>query len=120
MVASTTSQMVSPQMRTSETKVPIISDLWYPKERDLVAGLTAIFKDKMDIPKPTMSDARWAESVKIAMELATYPPISCAMMKTVDNIVAKQRVLRASWLLLANFAFLAWKSIGVLGGMGVP
>ena len=112
--------MVSPHMRTSETNVPMISDLWYPKERDLVAGLTAIFKDKMDIPKPTMSDARWAESVKIAMELATYPPISCAMMKTVDNIVAKQRVLRASWLLLANFAFLAWKSIGVLGGMGVP
>ena len=73
----------------------------------MVAGLTAILRDRIEIPKPTRSEARWAESVKIAMELAKYPPISCAMMKKVDKTVAKHRVFKASWLLLARRAFLA-------------
>ena len=74
----------------------------------------------MEIAKPTRSEARWAESVKMAIELARIPPVSCATMKKLDTTVAVQSFFIASLLLLASSAFLAWKSIGVLAGIGVP
>lgn len=69
-VASYKSQIVNPQMNMTLTSVPMISDLWYPKERDLVAGLCAIFNEMIEMANPIMSDAKWAESVKMAMDCA--------------------------------------------------
>ena len=41
----------------------------------------------MEIPNPSMSEAKCAESVKMAMEPAMYPPISCAVMKKTDTML---------------------------------
>lgn len=50
------------------TSVPTTSALWYPKLSDLVAGLAAIISEIIEIANPTKSDARWAESVKMAID----------------------------------------------------
>ncbi len=57
-------------MKMTLTRVPIISDLWYPYDNDLVAGLAAIFKEMIEIANPIKSEAKWAESVKMAIDLA--------------------------------------------------
>jgi hypothetical protein len=41
----------------------------------------------MEIPNPSMSDARCAESAKIAIDPDKYPPISCAVMKKTETKV---------------------------------
>ena len=51
-----------------------------------VAAFYDIDKAKIETAKPIKSLARCAESVKMAMEPAIYPPISCAVMKKVDTI----------------------------------
>jgi hypothetical protein len=43
----------------------------------------------IEIAKPIRSEAKWAESVKIATEPAKYPPTNCATMKKADTKVAK-------------------------------
>ena len=52
----------------------------------LFAAFYDIVRAKIETAKPIKSLARCAESVKIAMELAMYPPMSCAEMKKVDTI----------------------------------
>ena len=42
----------------------------------------------MEIAKPNISDARCAESVKIAIDFAKIPPAICKMTKTKETPVA--------------------------------
>ena len=42
----------------------------------LFAAFCAIVNARIEMPKPTKSLAKCAESVKIAMEPAKYPPMS--------------------------------------------
>lgn len=60
------------------------------------------------------SDARWAESVKIAIEPAQYPPMSYATMKKRETKEAKQSCVQASWLFLEIAASLCFKFISGL------
>lgn len=55
--------------------VPIISALFHPKVSSLDLGLIAIFIATIEIMKPIISEAKCAVSVKIAIELARYPPM---------------------------------------------
>lgn len=55
--------------------VPITSALCHPKVRFIEDGLIDIFIATIDIMKPIISDAKCAVSVKIAIELAKYPPM---------------------------------------------
>jgi hypothetical protein len=57
-------------MLESEITEPIISALCQPKESCFVLFLFAILSARIEIAKPMRSDARWAESVKIAIEPA--------------------------------------------------
>jgi len=75
LVASKTSQIVKVSKKIIETIVPMISALCQPKVSSLDAGLMDIFMATIDIMKPTMSEARCAVSVKIAIEFARYPPM---------------------------------------------
>ena len=72
------------------------------------------------MPKPSMSDARWAESVKMAMEPAIYPPISYAVMKKTETNDTIHSFLIAALLLSFCISNRAAKLIGVLTGIGVP
>lgn len=67
------------------TIVPIISALCQPNVSSLEAGLIDIFMATIDIINPTISDAKWAVSVKIAIELARYPPIHYAIIKKIET-----------------------------------
>jgi hypothetical protein len=73
-VASTRSQTVKPQIRIKLVKVPTTSALWYPNDRVLSDFLCAKSSEAMEIANPTRSEAKWAESVKIAIEFARIPP----------------------------------------------
>lgn len=57
-------------MLESEITEPIISALCHPKVSCFVLRLFAILSATIEIAKPIKSDARWAESVKIAIEPA--------------------------------------------------
>ena len=74
-VASNTSHMVKVNKNMILTIVPIISALCHPNVSSFEAGLIDIFIATIDIIKPTISDAKCAVSVKIAMEFANQPPI---------------------------------------------
>ena len=50
--------------------VPIISALCHPYVSSFEAGFIEIFKATIDIANPIKSEARWAVSVYIAIELA--------------------------------------------------
>ena len=63
-------------MVETETKVPMISALCHPYVRAVVDPLYASVSALMEMPNPSMSDARCAESAKIAIDPAKYPPIS--------------------------------------------
>lgn len=55
--------------------VPMISALCHPKVSSFDAGFIDILIANMDIMKPIISEPKWAVSVKIAIELAKYPPM---------------------------------------------
>ena len=74
-MASKTSQIVKVSKKMILLIVPIISALCHPKVSSFEAGLIDIFIATIDIMKPIISEARCAVSVKIAIELARYPPI---------------------------------------------
>ena len=54
----------------------MISALCHPYVSAVVDPLCASVRALMEIPNPSMSDARCAESAKIAIDPAKYPPIS--------------------------------------------
>ena len=65
----------------------MISALCHPNVNSLDAGFIDIVNAIIDIANPIMSAAKWAVSVKMAIELAKYPPMHWAIMKkkvTVD------------------------------------
>ena len=72
------------------------------------------------MPKPSISDARWAESVKIAIEPARYPPISYAVMKKIETIDTVSSFFFAALVLSFYTTRRASKFIGDLTGIGVP
>jgi len=74
-VASKTNQIVNVSKKIIETIVPMISALCQPNVSSYEAGLMDIFMATIDIMKPTISEAKCAVSVKIAIEFARYPPI---------------------------------------------
>ena len=75
-IASNTNQIVKVSKKMILESVPRISALCHPKVSVFEAGFIDIFRAAIEIPKPIMSEARWAESVYIAIELARYPPVS--------------------------------------------
>ena len=80
----------------------------------------AIVSDIIEIPKPTRSEARWAVSVKIAMEFDIIPPVIWTAMKKTET---KETInsLRIDFLFdSAAACFLAKKLMGVLTAIGVP
>jgi hypothetical protein len=74
----------------------------------------------MEIAKPNISDARCAESVKIAIDLAKIPPAICKMTKTKETPVAIVSLRIATLFDSYSAAFLEAKLIGVFAGRGVP
>ena len=64
-----------------------------------VAAFYDIDKAKIETAKPIKSLARCAESVKMAMEPAIYPPMSYAVMKKVDTIETVMSFFLAAELL---------------------
>ena len=119
-VASTKSHAVMIQMEETETRVPTISALCQPKVRLLFAALYAIVRARIDIPKPSISLAKCAESVKIAIEPAIYPPMSCAVMKKTDTIETVISFFFAAVLLAFCISIRCSKFTGDLTGIGVP
>lgn len=85
LVASTTNQRVSVTKKETLISVPRISALCHPKVSSWEAGLILILSAIMDILKPIMSEARCAVSVKIAIELARYPPVIWAAIKNIET-----------------------------------
>ena len=73
--------MVRPQIKIILTRVPRISDLCHPYESSRSADFCAHLSDNIEIAKPIISDARWAESVKMAIDFARYPPTTWTIMK---------------------------------------
>ena len=59
------------------------------------AGLRLIFKASIDIANPIKSEAKCAVSVKIAIELEIYPPISYTIIKNTETQVASLSCLMA-------------------------
>lgn len=49
------------------------------------AAFSARVSAMIEMPKPSKSDARWAESVKMAIEPAMKPPMSYAVMKKTET-----------------------------------
>ena len=70
LVASQKSHPVMIQMVETDTSVPIISALCQPKVKFLFADFWAMVRARMEMPKPTKSLAKCAESVKIAIDPA--------------------------------------------------
>jgi len=64
------------QILAIDTSVPMISALNHPKVRWSLGALCPSLKERMEIPNPSKSEAKCAESVNIAIEPAMYPPIS--------------------------------------------
>lgn len=56
--------------------------------------------ERIEMAKPTISERRWAVSVKIAMELERIPPIVYAMMKNTETSETR-RSLRIAFLLFS-------------------
>jgi hypothetical protein len=74
-IAAYKSQIVMVNKKMMLRRVPMISALCHPNVRSLDAGLIDIFNAAIDIANPRTSVAKCAVSVKIAMELARYPPM---------------------------------------------
>jgi len=70
--------------------------------------------------KPIISEAKCAESVKMAIELAQIPPMTWTTMKIRETKEAIRSFFIALELDLSKLSFLALKLIGVLTGIGVP
>ena len=85
-----------------------------------VAGFCEHFRDRIEMAKPNISEAKCAESVKMAMDLAMIPPTICKITKRKDTEVAIVSLRMASLLDSFSAAFLAEKLMGVLEGKGVP
>lgn len=89
LVASPNKKMVIIQILESETMEPITSALCHPNECLLSYFLCAIFSAIIEIAKPIKSEAKCAESVRIAIEPEKYPPTNCATIKTSDTKEAR-------------------------------
>ena len=74
------------QIEETDTRVPMISARCQPKVKLLEEAFVAKLSAKIEIPKPSRSEAKCAESVKIAIEPAIQPPIIWAVMKNTDTI----------------------------------
>ena len=85
LVASTTSHNVIVRRNITLRSVPIISARCKPKVYFIVAGPSVILRATIEKPKPIISEARWAVSVNMAIELAKIPPVSYAAMKNTDT-----------------------------------
>ena len=85
-----------------------------------VAGFCEHLRDRIEIAKPNISEAKCAESVKMAMDFAMIPPAICKMTKRNDTEVAIVSLRMAILLDSLSAAFLPEKLIGVLEGKGVP
>lgn len=85
-----------------------------------MAGFYEHFRDRIEIAKPNISEAKCAESVKMAMDLAMIPPAICKMTKRNETDVAIVNLRMASLFDSYSAAFLPAKLIGVLEGRGVP
>lgn len=69
-VASTTSQRVRVSKKATLSKVPRTSALYQPKVSSWEAGRMLILSAIILIMNPIISEAKWAVSVKMAIELA--------------------------------------------------
>lgn len=76
LVASKQSQMVMATKNVTLMRVPMISALAHPKVILPLEPYLLILSERIDIPNPSMSEPRCAVSVKMAIELARYPPVS--------------------------------------------
>ena len=83
--ASKTSQIVRVNKKMILNKVPRISALCHPKVNSLDDSLIANLRAAIDMANPIISELRCAVSVKIAIELAKYPPTNYAAMKNMDT-----------------------------------
>jgi len=84
-VASKTIQIVRVNKKMILNKVPRISALCHPKVSSLEDDLIANFRAPIEMANPTISEVRCAVSVKIAIELAKYPPTNYAAIKNIDT-----------------------------------
>lgn len=75
-MASTKSQRVIVHKKITEARVPIISALCHPNVSSFDAGLSETFKAYIEITKPSMSVAKCAVSVKMAIDPEIIPPAS--------------------------------------------
>ena len=74
----------------------------------------------IEMPKPSRSEARCAESVKIAMDPAMYPPINCSVMKKTETTDTVMSFFMAALLLSFYICKRCSKLTGDLTGIGVP
>ena len=118
--ASTKSQPVIIQIEETDTRVPTISARCQPKVKLFVADFCAIVNARIEMPKPSISLARCAESVKMAIEPAIYPPMSCAVMKKTDTIETVMSFFLAATLLSFCIYRRCSKFNGDFTGIGVP
>ena len=79
------SQMVSPQIKTTLPKAPIISALWYPYDIFLLAGFVPIQMLNIEIRNPEKSLSRCAASVIIAILFANTPPTTSMPMNVMQS-----------------------------------
>jgi hypothetical protein len=89
LVASPSKKIVIIQILESETIEPMTSALCHPKECLLSYFLYAILSAIIEIANPIKSEAKCAESVRIAIDPEKYPPINCATIKTNETNEAK-------------------------------
>ena len=68
----------------------------------------------MEIPKPITSEAIWAASERIAIELAKYPPAISTQMKTQEVARTRQSFFIAALLVPIAFSRSSAK-LGILG-----
>ncbi len=89
LVASPSKKIVIIQILESDTIEPITSALCHPNECLLSYFLCAILRAIIEIANPIKSDAKCAESVRIAIDPEKYPPTNCAMIKTNETNEAR-------------------------------
>ena len=80
-----TSTIVRVNKKMILKRVPRISALCHPKVNSLDDSLIAILRAPIEMANPIISELRCAVSVKIAIELARYPPTNYAAMKNMDT-----------------------------------
>ena len=119
-VASQTSAIVIAHITIILTSVPTTSALCQPNDRVLVAFFYAIYKERMEIAKPTKSENRCAESVRRAIEFERIAPVTSTARNTIDSEATKNNFLIAFLFDSSYIRFRCKKFIGVFTAIGVP